>query len=1338
MKKSYLLLALTFVLALVGCDPEEKQPDPQIALTSGTATESTLSFTITPKDAKQCAYVWVANGTEVPSAADILAKGTAVDASKESVQTISGLTDNTEYIIVAAVSSGSVQKTSAPLKMKTLERAIEAPVVTLTAGTATANTITFTVASTNAEAVAYMVVTDETPEAAAILENGVAIEANTEVSVTLNELTPETAYTVIAAASNADATVVSEALTMTTSAQGTNDVTFVTLNGRRWAENNYGFQFELSDGNSMMLDMYCPTSVGNIVPEAEYPVEFYPAYEDLDAAIAEGRFFTHAEGSLVYGGAWTGDTYEYTAEIAGGKVTVEHLDAGYKLHFELETSDGDVYDLSYEGLVEGLFETEDFQNPPVPYTDDVIETSLTYVGGQFYEDPGYAFTLWMTSQEGPYNIWTNLIFPKATDGLMPEGTYTLFNGSLADLVGEDGTQNPEELVILGGDWSHISLGEDGSYIPFAEGTTITVKHLEGAYRLTLDIKNTLGLTLKATWEGAIEKHWSWDPDIVQPGGETPVEPTEAIAFGAASSWNRGNFEIFFRDAQGTDLIYLDAYSPATAAVWSVLPEGTYTIDPNATWEGSTDYEYYINANYSASYLGGGYTTLASGEMVVRHLEAGYEISVNGVDANGVSFAYTYSGIVEPANDWSTFNNPPIPYNDVTIETVIEAMQGAHAQARYYDLYATTEDGEYQIYLPLVAAEDPGTGLIPEGTYNFAAGDAANQVYAEAWLQEGEDSATKMTLSNAVVTVAHLDLGYKVDVFVETDLKTKVIASWSGLIFKTENASYPFKNPGYEYPAKVDLTFDTIEYLGDDNNGGREFKMTNTYGDVMTLCFNAAMVDENGQIEPGVYQSVYWYDGTEGFTFNGNDCAATLVDYPRSYPYYMDGGYIQVEKEGNNYSILYDGYTWMDSREIFRARYNGPIGEEGGEEGGEEDDTVYPFEATLSNATYEGQNCIYLEQQGTVNGKRVSLQFQMYDADDTIVEYYEANVFAPGVYTIGSDYTGMVIWAEYCQVSIDGGAMEMPESGTLTVTHVDGKYNLLYDFKTASATIKAQYTGSLAGMKDPSEMGGGEEAGIELVGDFVATYTSAYFEYPNCAYLEQQGSVNGEKVVTQLFLGDWANSAAEEGGFIPAGVYEVSSDYTGKTVWADYSQLNIGAGTEAPESGTVTVNHVNGQYQIIYDITTASGKLQATYEGDIRGMIVPEEGGEEGGEEEVYAEFVHKTGYTLFDSPTWGYLEHQGSVNGENVIIMIYLVNDARHQDNLLTEGVYSVGGEGMYIGVDWSQVQVGNGQMEQPASGSTVSVKHLSEGGYEIIYDIVGSSGSTIKAKYIGNNIVAM
>ena len=98
---------------------------------------------------------------------------------------------------------------------------VKNPTVAITVGEATETSIAFTITSTDAEEVKYLVVesAEGTPTATEVLTNGTAAEANAEAGCYVAELKAATEYTIVAAAKNTKAVVKAEAK-MTTKGNG--------------------------------------------------------------------------------------------------------------------------------------------------------------------------------------------------------------------------------------------------------------------------------------------------------------------------------------------------------------------------------------------------------------------------------------------------------------------------------------------------------------------------------------------------------------------------------------------------------------------------------------------------------------------------------------------------------------------------------------------------------------------------------------------------------------------------------------------------------------------------------------------------------------------------------------------------------------------------------------------------------------------------------------------------------------------------------------------------------------------------------------------------------------
>lgn len=120
--KHLLLTVVALPLLFVACkqnDPVDEVKNPTIELTAGEATEFTLSFTINTTEAESVAWLAIEASEATPTASEVLANGTKVEANKSVECTATGLEDGTEYTIVAAVkNSKAVDKKE--IKMTTI------------------------------------------------------------------------------------------------------------------------------------------------------------------------------------------------------------------------------------------------------------------------------------------------------------------------------------------------------------------------------------------------------------------------------------------------------------------------------------------------------------------------------------------------------------------------------------------------------------------------------------------------------------------------------------------------------------------------------------------------------------------------------------------------------------------------------------------------------------------------------------------------------------------------------------------------------------------------------------------------------------------------------------------------------------------------------------------------------------------------------------------------------------------------------------------------------------------------------------------------------------------
>ena len=161
---------------------------------------------------------------------------------------------------------------------------VKAATVSLTLGAATQNTITFTVDSSDAAEVRWMCVAQNTTTIITgedVMTHGVAVEANTSVSVITEELIAGATYELHAAASNSKGEItLASALVVKTEAGDVAEATYMLgdnisasayvlqTNGLR---NDYVSFYEASSGRTLFIDFYSPID-GAYLPSGIYPL----------------------------------------------------------------------------------------------------------------------------------------------------------------------------------------------------------------------------------------------------------------------------------------------------------------------------------------------------------------------------------------------------------------------------------------------------------------------------------------------------------------------------------------------------------------------------------------------------------------------------------------------------------------------------------------------------------------------------------------------------------------------------------------------------------------------------------------------------------------------------------------------------------------------------------------------------------------------------------------------------------------------------------------------------------------------------------------------------------
>ena len=229
------------------------------------------------------------------------------------------------------------------------------PTIELTVGEATATSLTFEIAATNAEKVAYMVVAAAASfDADQIMASGVQVDP-AETSVTVEDLESNKSYFIVAAASNQSGSAMATPISMKTLKDGeeptpgddpnTNPepepepgvdpespfedgLEIVRTSKGAWYDKvNYYVTLEAATGEVMFIDMYCNPGLsdGKYIPEGRYNV--VNQLTDYNTILSE------------YSGLKQNADEEYGFNFKSGYLDVSVVNGKYFLVFEFVLDD---------------------------------------------------------------------------------------------------------------------------------------------------------------------------------------------------------------------------------------------------------------------------------------------------------------------------------------------------------------------------------------------------------------------------------------------------------------------------------------------------------------------------------------------------------------------------------------------------------------------------------------------------------------------------------------------------------------------------------------------------------------------------------------------------------------------------------------------------------------------------------------------------------------------------------------------------------------------------------------------------------------------------------------
>lgn len=382
--------------------PEE----PSVILTEGPVSQTSISFTIIPENAEECAYLITEkeDGAEVPDAETIFKDGELLEEIKSQLIEKDGMEAGTEYVVTAAVRNQDLTAVSEQLILKTDSIAQGTTMeVTISDVSATTSTITFTVTCANAGEAFYDVrekgVGDE-PDAAEITFEGKSIPTQEPQTITVDGKKDNTTYVIYAVVEAADSyDRVMDTYEITTEKlpdpEETDVETFSdgTLNvygsGR-----NYVIE-TANDSYQLKLDFYCDNANAYLPYVASHEYTYEKTGSTADWAIGTLTSVTDlSSGSRLEleKGSFTSamENGEYTIE--GQFVTTDNVEFKFKITGSLQFNINAYYPSATASMTEDgisiLFNLEDYTLSLLTQSQTVAGTYT--VGGNILSESAFS------------------------------------------------------------------------------------------------------------------------------------------------------------------------------------------------------------------------------------------------------------------------------------------------------------------------------------------------------------------------------------------------------------------------------------------------------------------------------------------------------------------------------------------------------------------------------------------------------------------------------------------------------------------------------------------------------------------------------------------------------------------------------------------------------------------------------------------------------------------------------------------------------------------------------------------------------------------------------------
>lgn len=405
--------------------------------------------------------------------------------------------------------------------------------VTLEAGTATTNSLTFTVKPSGAQKCAWVCVEkgQPMPAAAEILASGTAAPAGKASTAEATGLAAETVYVIAAAVADANgntaasqplemktaesefegyaADVLVEAVYRSDNAAGAGNYVLIIANAQPAADGNPAAVGEFQ----LQLDLYNAADsdpVNAVLPDGTYEIQ-----TDLSA------FTWNPQHSALYIRTAEGENGVTVSPMIGGSVTVSRSGMNYTVTAGMTLYTGEELQVRYSGpipFVQGGSSSYDrFQTPQnitfesmqgrfygnwfYPHADDM---NVEMFCGSFNENNTLADGYYMTLPV----YMPKIANPEKADPQFIEGTYRIVDTPGASVYNIPYTITYGQYIEIfgimaevGAYVTHIDSKTGKRTLGLIEDGTVEVKRSGSSYSVTLDLTTAEGVSIKGSYDG---------------------------------------------------------------------------------------------------------------------------------------------------------------------------------------------------------------------------------------------------------------------------------------------------------------------------------------------------------------------------------------------------------------------------------------------------------------------------------------------------------------------------------------------------------------------------------------------------------------------------------------------------------------------------------------------------------------------------------------------------------------------------------------------------------------------------------------------------------------------